>query len=156
MIATSLSDGELYSHWTDVLDLKWPWQNFTPIELASKREGEFYLHPRSFDALQRARTMLGMPVYVNSGHRSWLHNIAVGGAPLSNHRFFAADISLVGFEGMLGLLYRVLRKVGFKGFGFYSTFIHVDMGRGRFWFGSDGSQAMWMPVLSQPVAEIAL
>jgi len=146
-----LSDGVLYSHWTDALDLDWPWKDFIPVELSCKRDGEFYLHRRSFNALQSARDILGRPMYVNSGHRSWLHNIAVGGVPLSSHRFFAGDISLVGFADMLARLYQTLRTVGFTGFGFYNTFIHVDMGRGRFWFGSDSAKAMWMPIMRQPV-----
>lgn len=152
----SLTSGTLHSHWIDVLDIDWPWKNFTPAELACRKTGEHYHHTDSFDALQQVRSEVGRPVYINSGHRSWLHNIAVGGAPLSCHRFFAADISLSGFMDMLATLYQALKRAGFKGFGFYQSFIHVDMGRGRFWFGSDDAKAMWMPILRTPPVNIAL
>lgn len=151
-----LSDGDLYSHWTDVLDMPWPWPNFTPSELASKREGEFYWHSRSITALQAARTRLGQPMYINSAHRSWLHNIAVGGSARSYHRFIAFDISLAGFRDKLRVLYRVLRDVGFKGFGFYLNFLHVDLGRARMFFASDEAKAYWSPVLSGPQIDVAL
>ena len=156
MSRSLLADGVLYGHWTDVLHLTWPYPNFTPLELASKREGEFYWHKRSFDALQLSRKILGLPMYINSAHRSWLHNIAVGGAPLSAHRYIAFDISLAGFEKMLAVLYRVLKSVGFRGFGFYRTFIHVDLSKARMWFGSDQARSMWAPVLSSPAADILL
>lgn len=151
-----LSDGVLYSHWTDVLDLPWPWPNFTPAELASRREGEFYMHHRSNNALQRFRRMVGQAVYINSAHRSWLHNIAVGGAPLSSHRYIAFDISLAGFRDRLSFMYAALKAVGFTGFGFYSNFIHVDLGRKRLWFASDEAMNYWSPVLAGPKVDILL
>lgn len=155
-LTNPLSDGVLYSHWTDVLELDWPWVNFTPVELASKREGEFYLHKRSFDALQFVRTALGRPLYINSGHRSWLHNLMVGGAPRSGHLFFAADISLVGLMDVLAFLYQTLKRAGFKGFGFYETFLHVDMGRGRFWFSSDAAKELWAPAMRASTVDVSL
>lgn len=151
-----LADGTMYRHWTDVLHIEWPYKNFTQEELSSKREGQFYWHDRSLTALQLARTILGVPMYINSAHRSWLHNIAIGGAPLSSHKYIAFDISLRGFEGMLHILYRVLKKVGFRGFGFYETFIHVDLDRARSWFVSDAAYDKWAPALNAPAADITL
>ena len=143
-----LGDGVLYSHWTDVLDLDWRWKNFTPQELACSAEGEFYWHERSFDALQKARDAFGQPLTINSAHRSWLHNIAVGGAPKSMHKHVAFDISTRGYgRRLLVELLTALRRAGFKGIGYYNSFIHVDLGRGRFWFSSDSAMKKWMPVM---------
>ena len=149
-----LSDGTLYSHWTDVQALSWYWPNFRPDEFASKGGGEFYWHKRTFDAIQRARTVLGRPVYINSAHRDWLHNIAVGGAPLSAHLFIALDVSTRGHNPIT--LYRVLRACGFTSFGFYKTFVHVDLRAGRSWYGSAEARERWAPILAIPEIDLVL
>jgi len=53
----------------------------------------------------------------------------VGGAPLSQHLRLAADISLVGHDKRALLL--ACRRAGFTSFGFYNTFLHIDLGRPR-------------------------
>jgi len=50
-IMGSIYDGVLYSHWKDVQSKPWRWPNFTPEELASNGNGEFYWHEPTFDAL---------------------------------------------------------------------------------------------------------
>lgn len=150
-----LSDGILYSSWKDVKDLpQWGarWHNFEPWEFASRDTGEFYWHPRSFDAIQRARTMLGAPVVVNSAHRTWVHNIAVGGAPRSAHLWVAFDISTRKHN--LATLYTVLRAAGFKSFGFYTSFIHVDLRPGRMWYGSKEAKAIWQPIVNGDYSDV--
>jgi|TARA_R110001599_G_scaffold225661_2_gene424774 uncharacterized protein YcbK (DUF882 family) len=49
----------------------------------------------------------------------------------------AADIALLG-AGRKGLQQAAI-AVGFKGFGYYQTFLHVDLGRPRFW----GQRGLW-------------
>lgn len=151
-----IQDRVLYSHWVDVIDLGWPYANFTPKELACNKTGEFYMDRAPIGALQVARKRLDKPIYLNSAHRSWLHNIAVGGAPKSQHLKIAFDISLKNFVGMERFLYEILKLVGFTGFGFYNTFIHVDMGRGRMWFGSDSAYAKWSVLLAAPIMDVTL
>lgn len=148
----ALSDGILYSHWSDVRSLPWVWRNFTPKELSSNGSGEFYWHKRTFDAVQRARDILGHPLYVNSAHRDWLYNIAVGGAPLSAHLFIALDISTRGQDR--ARIYHALLKAGFKSFGFYESFIHVDLRPGRRWYGSQTARKIWAPILARQVPRI--
>jgi len=117
------------------------WPNFTPKEFACKASGEFYYWPNFFDRLQWARTAAGKPFKINSGHRSYLHNLAVGGSPASQHLTLACDISLEGHDKHE--LRIILREAGFKGFGYYNSFIHVDLGRSRFWFGA-GAKENWL------------
>ena len=150
--ANPLSGGVLYSHWRDIKH--WHWKNFKPSEFASKSNGEFYWHIKTFDAIQRAREILGKPVYINSAHRDWLYNIAVGGAPRSAHLFIALDISTRGHNR--AEVYNALTEAGFKSFGFYKTFIHADMRPNRRWFGSVAAKAVWQPILSMGTPEIAL
>jgi len=153
-VSDELLDGALYAHWTDAQHYHWPYTNFTPQEFASRGNGELYWHTRTFIAIQRARTMLGKPVYINSAHRDWLHNIAVGGAPLSAHLFIALDVSIRGHS--FETLYRVLQAVGFTSFGLYETFIHADMRPGRTWYGSQAAREMWAPVMASPLGDITL
>ena len=126
-------------HWTAAYWDKNRWPNFHPSEFACKLTGEYYHWPEFIDRLQYARTSVGKPFKINSAHRSWEHNLAVGGAPLSQHRRLAADISLRGHDKHE--LRIVLREAGFKAFGYYNSFIHVDMGRPRFWFGKGAKQS---------------
>ena len=149
-----LDDGTLYRSWVDASHLPWPYSNFSREELASRSNGEFYEHHRTFAAIQSARTRLGKPVYINSAHRDWLHNIAIGGAPLSAHLFIALDVSLRGHDKLA--LYRVLKSVGFTSFGFYETFIHVDMRPGRSWYGSPQARDAWAPILAAPEVDLTL
>ena len=148
----SVSDGILYSHWTDTNTLNWSWRNFTRIEFACKSNGEFYWHKATFDAIQHARDMLGHPLRINSAHRHWLHNIAVRGAPRSSHLFIALDVSTRGRDR--GRIYHALLKAGFTSFGFYKTFIHVDLRPGRRWYGSVEAKEIWEPILVRTIPRI--
>jgi len=151
-IVHPLSDGVLYSHWTDVLEIPWPYRNFQPHEFASGGNGELYWHELTFKAIQLARDIIGHPLYVNSAHRDWLHNLAIGGAPRSAHLYIALDISTRDQDR--ARIYHALLKAGFKSFGFYETFIHVDMRPGRRWYGSARARAIWQPILTRPVPSI--
>ena len=121
------------------------WPNFSPAELACRHCGEVYFSPDDFDAVQALRDELGRPVMVNSAHRCALHNAQVGGAVRSQHRRIAFDIALAGHE--CGRLLAVARAVGFTGFGFYGTFLHLDRGRARQWVSRKGEQT-WADFLT--------
>ncbi len=140
----------LFAHHSDVPWDAARWPNFTARALAcSCREcgGEYWHDPRFIDALQMARTEVGFPLRINSGHRCALHNARVGGAPLSAHKTIAADISIRGLTPpQRARLLAACQQAGFKGFGFYTTWLHVDMARPRQWFVGQG-RALWTSVL---------
>lgn len=132
----------LFRHYSQVPASLWRWDDFSPDEpgLACPCCGEFYLDAEAMDGLQAMRTWLGKPLRLNSGHRCRIHNARVGGAPLSQHKKFAADINLYGHNRHTVLDYA--KAAGFSGFGFYQTFLHVDRGPSRFWY-SKGAEKLW-------------
>ena len=124
-------DATLYEHWSDV-EGDWWWQYFTPREIACRGTGELLVVPVALNALMQARSLLARPMVINSAYRSRLHNVRVGGVPLSQHRFGTAfDISLEGQDRQVVL--DCCKRAGFTGFGFYNAFLHVDLGRTRRW-----------------------
>lgn len=136
--------GVLYSHYKDVPWDSARWPNFSPDEpqLFCPCCGEFFLDTASFDKLQAVRTALGQPLHLNSGHRCPIHNARVGGAPLSQHKHIAFDISLAGHDKKA--LLEACRNAGFRGFGFYVTFMHVDNRQNpAHWFINKQCRAAW-------------
>lgn len=123
-----------YSHYSEWPSHQWPWPDFSPREMASKREGALKLDTNAMDKLQALRTALGRPMLITSAYRSPAHNRAVGGAKNSYHmRGVAFDVRMENhdphhFEA-------VARSVGFTGFGYYpkSGFMHIDTGPARSW-----------------------
>lgn len=135
----------LFRHYTDVpsyfMDT---FPNFSfrgDPQLYCPLTGAFYYDETTLSNLQRYRFYSGKSVRLNSGHRSPLHNSRVGGAPLSAHLRLAIDINLVGRDYVRE--YELLKRAGFTSFGFYNTFIHVDMRPGRRWFGSKSAKQYW-------------
>lgn len=123
-------------------DVNWPWPNFTRQEMSCRHCGEGYHWPYFIDCLQTARNSVGREFYILSAHRCGLHNARVGGAPLSQHLRLAADISLHGHDHFN--LLSACQEAGFTGFGYYSTFLHVDLGHPRQWYGSQHARQKWM------------
>jgi len=75
--------------------------------------------------LCEARKIAGIPFIINSGYRTKLHNQEVGGVTNSAHLIgCATDISTTSKTQVIIL--KALKQAGFKRFGIYSTFIHVD------------------------------
>ncbi len=130
------------------LELFWNsarWPNFTIAELSCNHCGESYIWPEFLDALQAARWRVGRAFHILSAHRCSLHNARIGGAPLSQHLRLACDIALAEHDPKG--LYKACEAVGFTGFGFYQTFLHIDMGRRRFWYGGDIARTQWQILL---------
>ena len=125
--------------------LSWPWPDFTRAEMACRHCGEGYDWPHFMDRLQAARHDAGRAFHILSAHRCALHNARVGGAPLSQHLSLAADIALAGHDK--GELLSACRQAGFTGFGFYTTFLHIDLGRQRHWFGNRRAKNIWQTYL---------
>jgi len=93
------------------------------------------------DRLQEARESVDRPFDVLSAHRCSLHNARIGGAPLSQHLWLAVDISTLAHDR--AALLAGCRQAGFTGFGYYSTFLHIDLGRPRHWFGGQKAKGLW-------------
>ena len=132
------------------LDFKTGWQperwpNFSIEELACRHCQAMYIWPEFLDRLQSARNDAAKPFRILSGHRCSLHNVRIGGAPLSQHLRLAVDISLVRHDRRH--LLRVCSDAGFRGFGFYQTFLHIDLGRKRHWFGDRKAEKLWQTYL---------
>lgn len=121
------------THYTFIHDSDWKWPNFTPKEIACKGTGLILIDKNAMDKLQAFREALGIPFSPNSAYRSESHNNAVGGAPKSQHRKGRAfDIPLK--NGITREdVHRIGKEVGFKGFGDYPNFVHIDTGRKRYW-----------------------
>lgn len=148
---TMWAPGRLYSNFQDAPWDNKRWPNFIAAEFACKCNkycsGEYYHDEQFLDRLQFARKKFNMPIKINSGHRCSLHNAAVGGAPLSMHKSIAVDISTRGFNDYYrSKLLRACQEAGFKGFGFYSNWLHVDLGRARIWFIGKGRQ-IWQSLI---------
>ncbi len=76
--------------------------------------------------LDDARSIAGIPFYINSGYRTEAHNLKVGGKPHSSHlKCCAADIKVKDSRSR-GLILSALYKAGFNRIGIAKTFIHVD------------------------------
>ena len=130
------------AHYSEVDMARWRWPNFMPRELASRGGGSLVLSVNALDALQALRTIVGAPLIITSAYRDPIHNALVGGAPLSRHKKGDAfDILTTGHDR--SKLLQLAIGAGFRGFGFYQTFLHVDIGRPRHWFGGDRSRALW-------------
>lgn len=132
----------MYRHYSLVKWDKSRWPNFRPAErnLHCPHCGEFYFDPASFDALQRLREEVNRPIRINSGHRCPLYNASplIGGAPRSMHKMIAFDVSLMGHDPQK--LLKAARNAGFRGFGYYSKFLHLDIGRARYWITKGGAK----------------
>ena len=122
--------GRLYACWRDApAGAAWRWPHFSARELACRCagrycEGEYFHHPGFLDALEVLRAATGA-LTVNSGRRCALHNAAVGGAPLSQHKVgIACDVRLAGHDP--AALARAAVASGFRGLGFGRSFLHLD------------------------------
>lgn len=130
-------------HYSQIPKAIWPWVYFTPKELSCRCCGEFYFSHIAYEAinmLSAARSMSGKPFIMNSAHRCGIHNARIGGAPLSEHKRIAIDISTHGHDRHE--LKDLLAEAGFTTFGLYQTFIHTDPRPGRLWYGK-GAIELW-------------
>ena len=123
----------------------WSWPDFTQAEMSCRHCGELFMWPDFMERLQAARNEVGRPFHILSAHRCSLHNARIGGAPLSQHLRLSVDISLHGHNKRA--LRTACRRAGFTGFGFYSTFLHIDLGRPRHWFGGQKAKDLWQTYL---------
>ncbi len=110
----------------------WRWRYITPREVACKGTGRIRIDTLALDMMTEVREEIGLPFWFTSIYRSPLHNARIGGVPLSRHKVSDAfDVKI--FNLPRWRLYEVARGVGFTGFGFYRTFLHIDRGARREW-----------------------
>ena len=140
---------------------EWRWPHFKPSELACKCCGQLpsELDQDLLDRLELLRKLRNGPLKVNSGYRCRKHNLIVGGAPYSQHKGLAVDISLHNHNPLE--LYTLARSVGFLGIGLGSTFIHLDMRnkidgyqppkRLTIWFYNKEGKKKWESLISSGV-----
>ena len=139
MLFAHVSDAQ-----TQITDWRWP--HFAVAELACRCAGRFclgeYWHdPIFLDALEALRARAGRPLVITSGHRCTLWNAAIGGAPASQHKRLATDISLTGHDRHA--LLKAAFDCGFTGLGLARTFLHLDRRvRPARWFYR-GSNSLW-------------
>ena len=117
------------------------WPNFSRREMACNHCGEVYYWPEFMDRLQLARNFAKLPFRIHSAHRCSLHNARVGGAPLSQHLRLAVDIGLGGHAPET--LFHHCQAAGFTGFGFYTNFLHIDLGPKRSWHSNAEAKKIW-------------
>jgi len=127
---------DIYQAWDTA---RWP--NFSESEIACRHCGQSVIWGEFLDKLQLLRTHIGRPIYILSAHRCAVHNARVGGAPLSEHLKLAVDISLYQHDRFV--LDALAKQCAFRGFGYYSTFLHLDLGRARQWFIRYTGYGLW-------------
>ena len=130
-----------YTHHSKIKPNDWGWPNFSPGEIACHGDGSIVVVREAMNALQDMRDMLGKPMIITSAYRSPVYNASCGGAPMSKHlEGVAFDILLHRIER--GQLLACARDF-FTGFGFYQTFLHVDLGPSRSWAPSRKAKELW-------------
>jgi uncharacterized protein YcbK (DUF882 family) len=91
--------------------------------------------------LEVLRSVLKVPIHINSGYRSTAYNLAVGGVYNSYHVLGkAADIwtKEVRPKEIASTLQSLMRNgdIYIGGIGLYKTFVHYDIRlQHRFWYG---------------------
>ena len=123
-----------YAHYSKVPPAEWPWQSFSPREIACKGTGKLTIDTEAMDMLQRLRTNLGKPLILTSAYRSPEHNRKVGGAKASKHmECVAFDVRMDNHDPHT--FEAAARAAGFSGFGYYpkSGFMHIDTAEPRSW-----------------------
>lgn len=144
---------QTYSHYSKVPASAWHWPNFSPREIASKREGEIRIDTDAMNKLQKLRERLGVPMVITSAYRSAAHNRAVGGASASQHLYGKAfDVVMANHDP--AAFEQAARAVGFTGFGYYPKqgFMHIDTGPSRVWgdpFPRTATRTAPQPVIPQ-------
>lgn len=100
-------------------------KNFKAKELSCKHCGAEGVQSRALSMLQELRDLYGKPMVVNSAYRCSKHpEEAKKEKPGQHNAGTAFDIKCTPAE-MVELI-ALAHKVGFKGFGMYKTFLHID------------------------------
>lgn len=131
--------------WQQVDDEGWPFPHFKPRELACKGTGRLVINVDMLEFLEALRAGMcdyfgrDCPLNLNSCYRSWWHNKKIGGKKGSRHLHAdACDVSTLNFDSPArAYLHTKAKKEGFKGFGYYANFLHMDLWKVREWGDKD-------------------
>lgn len=128
-----------YLNWRDIPDDEWHWPHFHPSEIACGGPGrptpneDILINHEALDRLEQLRVLLGAPIVLNSAYRNPIYNAKVGGADRSKHTMgIAFDIRHSHYYSVKKL-HIAAKSCGFRGFGFYPSFTHIDLGKERTW-----------------------
>lgn len=118
-------------NWKDVT--AWPWDHFTPEEMACRGDGSLKLDEKLMDRLQKLRETVGFALNVSSGYRSPSYNAKVSDTgndgPHTEGR--AVDVLVAG--GQAWALIQAATQLGFTGIGISQRgdpakrFVHLDI-----------------------------
>ena len=113
----------------------WVTRMVPPEEGWTRLDGTVKVLIRRFYDAARAEGIISGPIFLNSGYRNPVYNEEVDGARASQHlQGTACDLTWSGFDPNRSQTYANLaRRIGFRGVGYYNTFIHFDIGPERFW-----------------------
>ena len=109
-------------------------KNFSSKELNCKCCDKNGIDEDALQLLQKVRDQIGA-LRINSAYRCTKHNSDVGGGTRSMHlEGKAFDVSTRNWTAEKKMaLVETAAAVGFTGFGYYDTFLHIDTGPERFW-----------------------
>lgn len=117
-----------WRHFSDVKPGEWPWQYFSPQEMACRGTGRLMVDTDLMDRLEPLRHRMGVPLIVLSGYRSPEHNTKVGGAKDSQHmKGTAVDVSVTNVDPEK--LIAAALELGFTWIKRYPAngFVHLDI-----------------------------
>ena len=105
----------------------------------TKMDPDVRLKIMQLQRLAKDAGIISGPLYLNSGYRSPYYNAIIKppGAKASQHlKGTACDLKWDGFNPRgndLREFVKLAQSVGFKGFGYYNSFLHCDIGPARSW-----------------------
>ena len=108
------------------MTLDWKrWPNFQPWEFTCNRTGRCEMNEAFMDRLQRLRDILGFSLVVNSGFRDPTHPVEAAKDRPGIHTLGRAVDIAAGSQKQFKIM-KAAVELGFTGFGFARTFIHID------------------------------
>ena len=125
------------------------WPSFAPYEIRCPgcslsnpcHRDPYAIRTEAMDALQKLRDGMGRGLKLNSAYRCSYYNRQIDSSPSNSHhkQGDAFDISTKWMsKAERRRLLEMALDVGFGGIGFYKSFLHVDLGRRRQWWGKGG------------------
>ncbi len=101
-------------------------RSFKKHELTCKHCGEVGVSPLALERLQVLRDLWGKPIIITSAYRCGNHPEEISKKKPGQHALgLAFDIKATPAEQVELLI--IAKSLGFKGFGFSKTFIHIDL-----------------------------